>query len=133
MKSVPFVLAAVLGALAVLTIAHGMITSLRARRHDVAVLRSLGADRGFVSRTVHWQATAFSIVPVLVGTPLGFIVGRLIFAAYARNLGAIDGATLPIVVLAGVVVGLVVLANAVATLSARGARRLVPARVLQAE
>lgn len=130
-RSIPFALAAVLAALTILTIAHGLLTSVRARRRDLAVLRSLGADSGFVSRTVHWQASAFALVPLLIGVPVGFTVGRLVFAAYARDIGAVDGAVLPLVVVAAIALGVMVLANLMAVLPARGARRLAPATVLR--
>jgi ABC-type lipoprotein release transport system permease subunit len=130
-RSIPFVLAAVLGTLAVLTLAHGMFTSLRARRHDMAVLRSLGADSGFVTRAVHWQASSFALLSVLIGLPLGFIIGRVIFARYARGIGALDGASLPFGVVLVVVAGVLVLANLVTLFPARDARRLAPATVLQ--
>jgi hypothetical protein len=132
-RSIPFVLAGVLGGLAVLSVAHGIVTSLRARRHDLAILRSLGADRRFTSRVVHWQASAFSLVPLVIGAPLGFILGRIIFAAYARNMGAIDGATLPAIALAVVALSVLLLANLAASLPGRGLRPLSPADLLQQE
>ena len=48
-----------------------------------------------MSRVVHWQATAFTIVPALIAVPLGFIVGRAIFTAYADGIGAISDAAVP--------------------------------------
>lgn len=132
-RAIPFVVAAVLALLAVLTVAHGMLTSVRARRRDLAVLRSMGADRGFVSRVVHWQATAFTIVPALLAVPLGFIVGRAVFAAYADGIGAINDAAVPVLIVCAVLVGVVALANTVATLTAHRVRRTSPAVVLQIE
>ena len=132
-RGIPFVLAAVLALLAVLTVAHGMLTSVRARQRDLAVLRSLGADRGFVSRAVHWQATAFTIVPALLAVPLGIVVGRTIFASYADGIGAISGAAVPVLIVCVVLVGVVALANAVAILPAHKVRRTPPAVILQSE
>jgi putative ABC transport system permease protein len=132
-RTIPFVVAGVLALLAVLTVAHAMLTSVRARRRDLAVLRSLGADRGFVSRVVHWQATAFTIVPALIAVPLGFIVGRAVFTAYANGIGAISDAAVPALIVSGVLIAVVVLANVVATLAAHRVRRTPPAVVLQSE
>ena len=70
-RSIPFLLAGVVGALAVLTVVHVMATSVHHRRRDVALLRSLGADRWWITRAVHWQATSFSLVPLVLGLPLG--------------------------------------------------------------
>lgn len=43
-RSIPFLLAGLVALLAVLTVVHVMLTSVRNRRRDVAVLRALGAD-----------------------------------------------------------------------------------------
>jgi len=132
-RAIPFALAGVLGALVVLTVAHVMFTSTRARRRDLAILRSLGADRGWITRAVHWQATAFTVVPVAIGVPLGFIIGRIIFAAFANSMGAINDASLPVAIVAAVVLGVLVLANAVASIPARRARHMRPAVILQTD
>ena len=59
------------GELALLTVSHGMLTSMRNRRRDLAILRSLGADRGWITRAVHWQATLLTALPVVIGVPAG--------------------------------------------------------------
>ena len=48
-----------------------MLTSMRNRRRDVAILRSFGADRGWIARAVLWQATLLTAVPVVIGVPAG--------------------------------------------------------------
>ena len=45
-RSTPVVLAAILGLLAAMTVGHGLIVSVRQRRRDFAVFRSLGFTRG---------------------------------------------------------------------------------------
>ena len=122
-----------LGLLAMLTVAHIMLTSVRARRRDLAVLRSLGADQGFVTRAVHWQATLFTIVPIVVAVPAGLIAGRIVFAAFADSMGALNDAALPAAIVGVAIVALVLVANVVATVPARRACRQHPAAVLQAE
>jgi putative ABC transport system permease protein len=110
-----------------------MLTSINNRRRDVAVVRSLGADRSWITRAVHWQATSFMVLPVVVGTPVGIIVGQVVFRSFADSVGAVNGASLPFVTIATVVAALVLLANVVAAVPARRARRLAPAVLLQAE
>ena len=132
-RGIPFVLAAVLAVLCVLTVAHAMFTSLRARRRDMAVLRSLGADRRFLARAVHWQSTTFTLVPALVAAPVGFITGRALFAVYANGIGAIDEASVPVVTVASFIAGVVVMANAVAAQVAYRERRSTTAEMLQQE
>jgi ABC-type lipoprotein release transport system permease subunit len=132
-RAIPFLLAGLVALLAVLTVVHVMLTSVRNRRRDVAVLRSLGADRPWVSRAVHWQATTFSLVPLAIGVPLGLSAGRGVFYAFVDRVGAVPDASFPFLLLAAVVVGFMVLANAVAALPARRARRLKPAPLLTPE
>jgi len=132
-RSVPFLLAGLVAALAVLTLVHVMVTAVHHRRRDLALLRSLGADRRWISRAVHWQATSSTVVPLALGVPLGLIAGRLVFGLFADNVGAVPSASFPYGLLAVVIVAFVALANLVAALPARRARRLEPAALLAAE
>ena len=131
-RSTPFVLAGLLGGLAALTLVHLMLTSLRKRRRDCAVLAALGADRGWIRRAVHWQATTFTVVPIAIGIPLGIVVGRLVFAAFADSMGAVNDAATPFMLLAEIAVGLLVLAN-VAAMPSWPRRSARPADGLQAD
>jgi ABC-type lipoprotein release transport system permease subunit len=132
-RAIPYLLALLLGALAVLTVAHVMLTSMNNRRRDIAIVRCLGADRAWVTRAVHWQATSFIVLPLVIGTPLGLIVGQLVFRSFADTIGAVNDASRPFLLAGAIVVGLVVLANLAAALPARRARRLAPALLLQSE
>ncbi len=132
-RRIPFALAAVLAALTLLTVGHVMVTSTRGTRRELAILRSLGAGSGWISRAVHWQATLFTLVCATVGIPLGFITGRLMFLAFARNMGTVDDAAIPFALIAIGVLLIVALANAAAAIPARRARRLRPAQLLRTE
>ena len=132
-RSVPFLLAGLVAALAVLTLVHVMVTSVHHRRRDLALLRSLGADRRWISRAVHWQATSSALVPLALGVPLGLIAGRLVFGLFADSVGAVPSASFPYGLLVVVIVAFVALANLAAALPARRARRLEPAALLAAE
>jgi ABC-type lipoprotein release transport system permease subunit len=132
-RVIPFVLAGLLAVLAVLTISHTLLTTLRARRRDLAVFRALGAAPRFVSSVVHWQATLVTLVPALMGVPLGLVVGRVLFVALADEIGAVDTAAMPWRSIATVLVVVVVFANLVAIWPARIARRWAPATALNAE
>jgi FtsX-like permease family len=132
-RAIPFVLAALLAALAVLTVGHTMVTSVQKRRRDVAILRSMGADRRWIARAVHWQATAFTLLPLVIGIPLGLIVGRIVFRSFADSIGTVDDASIPLLLVSGVVAGLVVIANLIASVPARRADRVAPAVLLRPE
>ncbi len=84
-RNIPAVLAVLLGVLAMLTIVHALIVSIQGRRHDVAVFRALGADRRWVARTVHWQATVLTVLPLVFGIPIGVVAGSFVFRAFVRG------------------------------------------------
>jgi ABC-type lipoprotein release transport system permease subunit len=132
-RSVPYVLAGLLGVLVVLTITQTLLSSLRARRRDLAIMRALGGPPRLLRRSVHWQATVVTLVPALVGIPLGVVAGRLVFRALADEIGALNSAVFPIAAVIAVTVGIIVLANLVAVWPARLARRLSAAVALRTE
>jgi hypothetical protein len=130
---VPYVLAVLLAVLSVLLVVSGVYTAVRHRDHEVAVLRSLGAERSWLVRAVNWLAVTSTLVPAVIGIPLGLIVGRQAFRAYADGLGAVNGAATPGLIVALGLGVLVLVAGVAATVAGRSARRLVPARLLHAE
>ncbi|HSB85026.1 MAG TPA: ABC transporter permease, partial [Ilumatobacteraceae bacterium] len=132
-RSIPFVLASLLAALALLTLGHAMVTSVQNRQRDVAVLRSIGADRRWISRAVLWQATSFTLVPILIGVPAGIIVGRIAFRAFADSMGTLNDASVPLLYALTLALGMVVLADAVAWIASRRGDHDVPALLLRAE
>jgi ABC-type antimicrobial peptide transport system permease subunit len=132
-RNIPAVLAALLAVLALLTIVHALIVSIQSRRHDVAVLRALGADRRWVARTVHWQATVLTVLPLALGIPIGVIAGSFVFRAFVARIGAVPDPARPLLLLLGMALALVVVANVAAIVPARRARRLSTAALLQAE
>ena len=132
-RNIPAVLAVLLALLALLTIVHALIVSIHGRRHDVAVLRALGADRRWVARTVHWQATVLTVLPLIVGIPIGVVAGSFVFRAFVARIGAIPDPAIPILLLLGLALALVAVANIAAIVPARRARRLSTAALLQAE
>ena len=130
---VPFVLTVLLALLALLVIGSTVYTAIRKRRHDVAVLRSMGADGQWLIRAGRWQAIAATLAPVAIGVPLGIVAGRLAFRAYADNLGTLNDAAMPLMLIVLGVVALCVIATVCATLAGRDARRTSPAELLRAE
>ena len=132
-RDTPLTLAAVLGVLAVGTLAHVLLTGVRRRRRDLAVLKTLGFTRGQVLRTVAWEASALAGAALVVGIPLGVIAGRWAWAVFAGATGVASQATvdLPLVLLAIPVT--LLLANVIAAWPGWTAARLRPATVLRTE
>ena len=132
-RDTPLVLAAVLGVLAVGTLAHVLLTGVRRRRRDLAVLKTLGFTRWEVLRTVAWEASALAAAALVVGIPLGVIAGRVAWALFANATGIASQATVnvPLVLLA--VPATLLLANVLAAWPGWAAARLRPALVLRTE
>jgi hypothetical protein len=132
-RDTPLVLAAVLGVLAVGTLAHVLLTGVRRRRRDLAVLKTLGFTRWEVLRTVAWEASALAAAALVVGIPLGVIAGRVAWALFADATGIASRATVnvPLVLLA--IPATLLLANVIAAWPGWTAARLRPAQVLRTE
>jgi ABC-type lipoprotein release transport system permease subunit len=132
-QSLPLVLAALLGTLAVATLAHLMVTSIRRRRRDLAVLKTLGFSSRQVRSTVAWQATTLGVVAAVIGIPIGIASGRWVWIVFARQLGIVPRPTAPFLAFVVLAATTLVVANLVAILPARAAARVRPAPVLRSE
>ena len=133
MRTTPIVLAGLLALLALLTVAHALVTGVRRRRRDLALLKTLGFTRGQVSGAVAWQASTIGVIALVVGIPLGVVLGRWAWSALANNLGTVSEPIVPIALLLVAIPVVLVLLNAVAYLPGRVAARLRPATVLRSE
>ncbi len=132
-RRVPAVIALILSAMALLTCLHALIVSVRSRRRDLAVLRAIGGNRRFVTQVVHWQATVLTLLPLVIGVPLGLAAGSGGFRMFVDRLGGPPDPATPFLVLAIAVVALLVVARLTATLPARRARAVAAARLLSEE
>ncbi len=132
-RDVPLILGGVLALLAVGTLAHVLLTGVRRRRRDLAVLKTLGMDRSQIIRVVAWQASALAAAALLVGIPVGLLVGRWAFALFAGSLGVAPNATISLLVVLATIPAVLVLANLFAAAPGRAAPRIRPAHVLRGE
>jgi len=132
-RDTPLVLAAALIVFAVGTLAHVLLTGVRRRRRDLALLKTLGFARSQVLGVVAWEATAFAVVALLIGLPLGVLAGRWAWAYFANAAGAPAGATIPLTAVLLAVPVTLVLANLIAAWPGWTAARLRPALVLRTE
>jgi FtsX-like permease family len=132
-EALPLLIIAVFAGAAAAALAHALVTSVRRRRRELAILKTLGFTRGQVVATVAWQATTVAATGLLVGLPLGLGVGRFAWNVFASDLGVVPEAVMPIGLTALVVPATIVLANLIAALPAQAAARTRPALVLRAE
>jgi ABC-type lipoprotein release transport system permease subunit len=132
-RSTPLVLAGLLALLGIGVLAHLLVTSVRARRRDLAVLKTLGSSRRQVGATVAWQATTLAGLALVIGIPLGIVAGRWTWRGFADDLGVVATVAVPgLAFLAIAVVG-IALANLIAAFPARTAARTSAAVVLRSE
>jgi hypothetical protein len=132
-QSLPYILSAMLAALALATLAHAIFTTVSRRRRDLAILKTLGFTRGDTRRAVAWQSTTFVAVALALGIIGGAAAGRSLWTVYANGLGVLAEPRVPLVIdLAIIPIGLLI-ANALALIPARSAARTRPALVLRTE
>jgi putative ABC transport system permease protein len=67
---------------------------------------------------VLWQSTTVALVGIAVGVPLGIVVGRVVWNAFATNLGAVPVVAVPGLTIAALAVGVLVVANGLAFIPA---------------
>jgi ABC-type lipoprotein release transport system permease subunit len=84
-RRLPLFLAAFLALLAVAAVGHAVATTVRRRRHDLAVLRALGVTRWQSRVTVLTQATLLALFGLALGVPLGLALGRTLWRGVADS------------------------------------------------
>ena len=132
-RDTPLALAVVLAVLAIGTLAHVLLTGVRRRRRDLALLKTLGFTRRQVLGTVAWEASAFAAVALLVGLPVGVVAGRWAWAVFASAAGVSTTATVPLATVLLAIPATLLAANLIAAAPGWEAARLRPALVLRTE
>ena len=132
-RATPLVLAGLLGLLGIGVLAHLLVSSIRSRRRDLAVLKTIGFSRRQVVATLSWQATTLVGMALVIGIPLGVVAGRWTWHSFADDLGLSAGVLVPIGTFALIVAGAALIANLIAAFPARAAARTRPAIVLRNE
>ena len=130
----PLILGSALAVFGVATLLHLLVVGVVRRRREMGLLKALGFVNLQVGATVLWQATTVALVGIVVGIPLGIVVGRVVWNAFATNLGAVPVSAVPGLPIAALAVGVLVAANALAVIPAMAsARRRSVAQLLRTE
>jgi len=132
-RATPLALGGLLALLAVALVAQALLSTIRRRRRDFAVVRTLGFLRWQVSAAVAWEATAISAVALLAGLPLGVAGGRWAWALFAGSAGVGSGATVPLGAVLLTIPTALILANVIAASPGWAAARIKPAITLRNE
>jgi len=133
MGSTPAILGAALAAGAVAALGLTLIASVRRRRRDLALMKTLGFTRRQLAAAVAWQSTVAVGIGILVGVPMGIIVGRSLWIVFAGEIDVAPIPTVPVPAVVLIALGALVLANLVAAVPGRLAARTPTALLLRSE
>jgi putative ABC transport system permease protein len=124
---------ALLGLIGITALLYALASSTRARRRDLAILKTLGLTPRQTAAVVAWQATIETLPALAIGLPAGALIGRWVWFEAADQLGVANQATVPFATLFVVIATAIALANLVTLPAVRSAVRLQPALVLRVE
>jgi hypothetical protein len=133
LRATPSVLAAALAAGAVLALGVTLVTSVRRRRRDLALLKVLGFTRRQLAATLAWQSTIAATFGIVFGIPIGVVGGRELWSLFARSIYAVPDPVTPALSIIVVGVGALIFAVLVAWPPGRSAARVSPAEILRSE
>jgi ABC-type lipoprotein release transport system permease subunit len=132
-EGTPYLLGAVLATVSVVTLTYLLLSALRRRRRDLAILKTLGFVRRQVRSMIACQATTLVAVALVIGVPLGIVVGRWLWIRFADDLGIVAVPIVPVLTIVQAALVAVVIGNLVAVAPATLAARTKPAAVLRSE
>jgi ABC-type lipoprotein release transport system permease subunit len=115
------------------TMLHLLLVSLARRRRETGLLKALGFVRRQVTAAVCWQATTVALAGIVVGAPIGIVVGRVLWRVFATNFGVVPVPVAEPLLLAALVAGVLAAANLLAIVPALLAARYHPGQLLRAE
>ena len=129
----PVLLATGLAAGAVIALALTLAASVRRRRRDLAIMKTLGFTKRMLAAAVTWQATVDGLIGAVIGIPLGILLGRELWTLFARDINAVPQPTVPATAIVIVGFGTLVVAIMAALWPGRRAASTPPGLVLRSE
>ena len=108
-------LLAFIAAISVAALIHGVRGAARQRRRDHAVMRALGARSRLVASATAWHTAFILGTGALVGIPVGWILGRLVWSRTATGMGVVVDYPSPVPMLATIVVSTIVVGSLIAS------------------
>jgi putative ABC transport system permease protein len=131
-SALPELFSAILAGLAIVLLLHTLVTSIRRRRRELAVLEAIGFVHRQVGTSIVMHAIALVVVAMVIGVPIGVVTGRMIWKRFASELGLVSLPVIPFGLVIAAIAGAVVLASIVAVAPAYWATRARPAAPLRA-
>jgi hypothetical protein len=129
----PALLASGLAVGAIVALGLTLGASVRRRRRDLALLKTLGFTQRQLVAAVAWQASVAAVIGIVIGVPLGIIAGRWLWSLFARQIYAVPKPSVPVLSVVLVAFGALVIANVVAAWPGLVAARTSTALLLRAD
>jgi hypothetical protein len=133
MGETPAILGATLGVGAFVALGLTLTASVRRRRQELALLKTLGFTKRQLAATVAWQSSVAVLFGTVVGVPIGVALGRSLWLLFADGIHAVAHPSIPFLSITLLAIGAVLLANLVAAIPGRLAARTPTATLLRAE
>jgi hypothetical protein len=133
LRRVPLVLGGFYALTMVIGLATGIAVATRARARELAILRALGSSGRELGGSVRWHTLTVVGVALVIGGPLGVLLGRLLYRSFADDVGVVPRVVLSWPQLAGVVLGAVVVGLVASFGPSRRATRRPPTRALRSD
>lgn len=129
----PLILGVILAIFGAATLAHLLVVSVGRRRREMGLLKALGFVSRQVGATVYWQATTVTLAGLAVGAPIGIALGRVIWRAFALNIGVVPDPVVDLSVIAGLMAAVLLGAALLSLGPALVAARARPGQLLRTE
>ncbi len=129
----PILLGIALACGAVVALGLTLVSSVRRRRTDLALLKALGFTKRQLAGAIAWQASVAVGIGCVIGIPLGIALGRFLWDLFVGQISAVPDPTVPAASIVLIGVAALVLANVVAAVPGRLAARTPTAQLLRSE
>lgn len=129
----PYLLTGLVVVLGIVTVGNMLVVSVRRRRRDLAILKTVGFVRRQVAGVIAWQASTVGLVALVVGIPVGIAAGRSAWNTVANGIGTSSAAIVPALAVALLVPCVLVIANLIAAWPGWSAARVPPVTAMRAE
>ena len=130
-ESLPRALALMLATIGAVVVVLALVVTVRFRRRDLALLQVLGFRRAQLAGSVVCQACIFAVVGIIIGTPLGLLIGRVAWQRLAIALGVAADPAVPVIGIVLTACGVFAVALVSAIVPAARAARLRLAVILR--
>jgi len=130
---IPIALGLMVALMATVTFLHAVLQAIRAQRREVATCRALGFVRRQIFGVIELQSVLLGLGALVIGVPLGVMIGRWGWTAIAEDLGLALGPQLQWPLILGICGGVVGVAAAIAIVPTWRLARVTPASILRTE